>query len=152
MRASLLASATASLFLCNRSEAAVSHAPKLYRAQLCGRIKSTFAAWINSVRRYLLPRLEMRPRIERPPVLYCRGTRPSQAPEVAPATKGLSGADRGDKTGRNQRPDARHAHQTLALGLDVAEFFDCTGDVPDALVQVAPVVVVTEGQAGHSPR
>jgi hypothetical protein len=35
---------------CNRSEAAVSHAPKLYRAQLCGRIKSTFAAWINSVR------------------------------------------------------------------------------------------------------
>ena len=31
----------------------------------------------------LLPRLEMRPRIDRPPVLYCRGTRPSQAAELA---------------------------------------------------------------------
>jgi hypothetical protein len=68
MRASLLANATASLFLCNRSDAVLSHAPKLYRAQLCGRIRSTFAAWINRVRRYLLPRLEMRPRIDRPPV------------------------------------------------------------------------------------
>ena len=38
MRASLLANATASLFLCNRSDAVWSHAPKLYRAQLCGRI------------------------------------------------------------------------------------------------------------------
>src|SRR5215813_14201953 len=70
MRASLLASATASLFLCNRSDAELSHGPKLYRAQLCGRISRTFAAWISSVRRYLLPRLETRPRIDRPPVLY----------------------------------------------------------------------------------
>jgi hypothetical protein len=38
------------LFLCNRSAAVVSHAPKLYRDQLCGRISRTFAAWINSVR------------------------------------------------------------------------------------------------------
>src|SRR5579862_2084847 len=101
MRASLLANATASLFGCNRSDAASSHAPKLYRGQLCGRIRSTLAAWINRVRKYLLPRLEMRPRTERPPVLYCRGTRPSQAPKVAPATKGLSSADRSDKTGRD---------------------------------------------------
>ena len=55
MRASLLANATASLFLCNRSDAELSHGPKLYRAQLCGRISRTFAAWISSVRRYLLP-------------------------------------------------------------------------------------------------
>ena len=29
-----------------RPDAVVSHAPKLYRGQLCGRIRSTFAAWI----------------------------------------------------------------------------------------------------------
>ena len=69
------------------SDAVLSHAPKLYRGQLRGRIRSTFAAWINSVRRYLLPRLEMRPRTERPPVLYCRGTRPSQAPKSRPRSK-----------------------------------------------------------------
>ena len=104
-----------------RSDAVLSHAPKLNRGQLCGRIRRTFAAWINSVRRYLLPRLEMRPRIERPPVLYCRGTRPSQAAEVAPAIKGLAGADRGDKAGRDQRPDAGNAHQPLTFGLGPAE-------------------------------
>src|SRR5215218_1719321 len=32
--------------------------------------QETFAAWMNKVLRYLLPRLEMRPRIDRPPVLY----------------------------------------------------------------------------------
>ena len=42
---------------------------------------------INSVRRYLLPRLEMRPRMDRPPVLCCRGTRPSQAPKSRPRSK-----------------------------------------------------------------
>ena len=57
MRASLLARAVASLFLCNRSAAALSHAPKLKRSQLCGRISRTFAAWIKSVRRYLLAAL-----------------------------------------------------------------------------------------------
>src|SRR5215469_4235207 len=87
MRASLLAKATASLFRCNRSEAELSHGPKLYRAQLYGRIRRTFAAWISSVRRYLLPRLEMRPRIDRPPVLYCRGTSPSQAAKSRPRSK-----------------------------------------------------------------
>jgi hypothetical protein len=32
----------------------------------------TFAAWMNSVLRYLLPRLEMRPRMDRPPVPLIR--------------------------------------------------------------------------------
>src|SRR5215467_9991795 len=81
MRASLLAKATASLFLCNCSDAELSQGPKLYRAQLCGRIRRTFAAWISNVRRYLLPRLEMRPRMDRPPVLYWRGTMPRQLPK-----------------------------------------------------------------------
>ena len=45
----------------------------------------TFAAWMNRVLRYLLPRLVMRPRIDRPPVLYWRETRPSHAPKSRPA-------------------------------------------------------------------
>ena len=44
----------------------------------------TFAAWMNRVLRYLLPRLVMRPRIDRPPVLYWRETRPSHAPKSRP--------------------------------------------------------------------
>ena len=66
MRASLLANATASSFLCNRSDADLSHGAKLYRAQLFGRIRRTCRR-ISSVRRYLPPLLEMRPRIDRRP-------------------------------------------------------------------------------------
>jgi hypothetical protein len=50
-------------------------------------ISGPVVRWINSVRRYLLPRFEMRPRIDLPPVLYCRGTRPSQAPKSRPRSK-----------------------------------------------------------------
>src|SRR6185295_19413707 len=73
-------------------------------------------------------------------------------PEVASAFECLAGADRSDKTGRDHRPDTRHAHQPLALGLDAAEFFDLAGDGLDALVQMAPVFVKTEDQLGHSRR
>ena len=75
IRASLLAKAVASLFRCSRVAASVSHGPKLNFCQLCGRIRMTWAAWMNRVRRHLLPRLDMRPRIGRPPVLYWHGTR-----------------------------------------------------------------------------
>jgi hypothetical protein len=84
IRASLLARAVASLLRCSRGAAFRSHAPKLKRSQLWGRIRITFAAWMNRVLRYLLPRLEMRPRMDRPPVLYWRGTRPSHAPKSRP--------------------------------------------------------------------
>ncbi len=70
IRASLLAKAVASLFRCIRVVASFSHGPKLNFYQLCGRIRMTCAAWMNRVRRYLLPRLDMRPRIGLPPVLY----------------------------------------------------------------------------------
>jgi len=40
----MLVNATASLFRRNRSDAGLSHAPKLNRDQLCGRIRRTFAA------------------------------------------------------------------------------------------------------------
>src|SRR6478672_6486690 len=84
IRASLFARAVASLLRCSRGAAFESHVPKLKRSQLCGRMRMTFAAWMNKVLRYLLPRLEMRPRMDRPPVLYWRGTRPSHAPKSRP--------------------------------------------------------------------
>jgi len=37
------------------------------------------APWIISIRRYPLPRLLILPRLDLPPVEYCRGTKPSQA-------------------------------------------------------------------------
>lgn len=84
MRASLLASATASLFLCIRSAALLSHSPKLNLGQLCGLISITFAACTKSIRKYRLPRLDIRPRTARPPVLYCLGTKPTQAAKSRP--------------------------------------------------------------------
>ena len=76
-----------SLLRCRRGCAAFSQAPKVNRSQFCGRIRMTFAAWMKSVRRYQLPRLEMRPRIDLPPVLYWRGTSRSQAPKSRPRSK-----------------------------------------------------------------
>lgn len=54
------------------------------------RPRREYAPWrrgSTNVRRYLLPRLEMRPRIDRPPVLYCRGTSPSPAAMSRPRSK-----------------------------------------------------------------
>ena len=149
MRASLLASATVCLFLCNRSDAALSHAPKLYRDQLWGRIRSTLAAWINNVRKYLLPRLEMRPRIERPSVLCCRGTRPSQAAKSRPRSNASPGADRRHHGGRDQRPNPGNTRQPPAPGLGLAEFFNVARDGLDALIQAAPVFIKTADQLGR---
>ena len=134
------------------SDAVLSHAPKLYRGQLRGRIRSTFAAWIISARRYLLPRLEMRPRTERPSVLLLSRHQAEPGTEIAPALKSLAAADRGDKTGRDHWPDARHGHQPLAFSLDAAEFFDLTSDGVNALVQVTPIFVKIEDQPGHARR
>src|SRR5438874_9570919 len=133
MRASLLAKATASLFLCNRSDAALSHTPKLYRGQLCGRIRRTFAAWISSVRRYLLPRLEMRPRIERPPVLYCRGTRPSQAAKSRPRSKASPVPIAATMAVEISGPTPGTLINRPALGLGPAELFNLGGDGLNAL-------------------
>src|SRR5215475_14348474 len=135
MRASLLANATASLFLCNRCDAVLSHAPKLYRAQLCGRIRRTFAAWINSVRRYLLPRLEMRPRIDRPPVLYCRGTRPSQAAKSRPRSNASPVPTAATMAVEISGPTPGILINCRQFALGLAELFDFSGDGLNALVQ-----------------
>jgi len=87
MRASLLARAMASLFRCMRLDARASQSPKLKSGQRWGRIRTTLAAWTNSMRRYRLPRFEIRPRTVRPPVLYCRGMRPIQAAKSRPRSK-----------------------------------------------------------------
>ena len=70
-----------------RVAAVTNQPPKLYLGQFCGRIRMTFAACMKSVRRYLLPRFEMRPRIGLPHVLCWRGTRPSHAPKSRPRSK-----------------------------------------------------------------
>ena len=51
IRASLFANAVASLFLCKRVAASVSHRPKLNFVQLRGRMRMTLAAWMKSVRK-----------------------------------------------------------------------------------------------------
>src|SRR6516165_3288809 len=152
MRASLLANATASLFLCNRSDAELSHGPKLYRAQLCGRIRRTFAAWISSVRRYLLPRLEMRPRIDRPPVLYCRGTSPSQAAKSRPRSNASPLPIAATMAVEISGPDPGNTHQLPALSLRPAEDFNLAGDGFDTLVQAAPVFIEIADQLGRAGR
>src|SRR5262245_44865662 len=52
---------------------------KLRIAAFGRRASTTCAACTNSVRKYLLPRLEILPRIVRSPVDSCFGTSPSQA-------------------------------------------------------------------------
>src|ERR1700721_2393782 len=79
MRASLLASAIASMLRCSRFEACPTQGHKPRIAALGRRSRTTCAACTDSVLRYLLPRLEILPRIVRSPVDSCFGTSPSQA-------------------------------------------------------------------------
>src|SRR6266852_1059395 len=73
MRASLLASAIASMLRCSRFDACSiqGHRPRI--AVLGRRTRTTCAACTNSVLMYLLPRLEILPRIVRSPVDACFG-------------------------------------------------------------------------------
>src|SRR6266566_1306327 len=87
MRASLLASAIASMLRWSRFDACSIHGHKPRIAALGRRARTTCAACTNSVLRYLLPRLEILPRIVRSPVDSCFGTSPSQAPKSRPCLK-----------------------------------------------------------------
>src|SRR6516165_4192930 len=84
MRASLLARAIASTLWCSRWAAASIQGWRPWRSQVAGLSSTTRAAWTNSVRKYLLPRLEILPRMVRSPVEICLGTRPSQAAKSRP--------------------------------------------------------------------
>src|SRR6266511_4797697 len=87
MRASLLASAIASMLRWSRFDACSIHGHKPRIAALGRRARTTCAACTNSVLRYLLPRLEILPRMVRSPVDSCFGTSPSQAPKSRPCLK-----------------------------------------------------------------
>ena len=111
MRASLFANATASLFLCNRSDAVFSHAPKLNRDQLCGRIRRTFAA-LDQQRAQIFATPLGDAAQDRPAtgaVLSRHDAEPGT--KIAPAFKSLTGADRRHHGGRDQRPDPWDTHQ-----------------------------------------
>jgi len=110
---------------------------------------------ISSVRRDLLPRLEMqpmemRPRIDRPPVLYCRGTRPSQAAKSRPRSKAsplpIAATVAVEISGPTPGTLINCGH------LASAEGFNLAGDGLDALIQTAPVFMETADQLGRSRR
>src|SRR5215510_3477382 len=87
MRASLLASAIASMLRWSLLDSCSIQGHKPRIAAFGRRASTTCAACTNSVRRYLLPRLEILPRIVRSPVDSCFGTSPSQAPKSRPCVK-----------------------------------------------------------------
>ena len=87
MRASLLASAIASMLRWSRFDARSIQGHKPGIAVLGRRTRTTCAACTNSVLKYLLPRLEILLRIVRSPVDTCFGTSPSQAPKSRPCFK-----------------------------------------------------------------
>jgi hypothetical protein len=109
----------------------------------------TFAAWMNRVLRYLLPRLEMRPRMDRPPVLYWRGTRPSHAPKSRPRSNASPVPNGGDHGGRDRWANAGNAHEALAVGLLLADLCDLAGDRIDPLIEGNPVFIKAHDQAAH---
>ena len=126
--------------------------PKLNFSQFCGRIRMTLAAWMNRVRRYRLPRFEMLPRIERPPVLYCRGTRPSQAPKSRPRSKASPVPIAATTAVEISGPTPG----TLIRRMQLASFWLISSISPDdrldALVEPEPVLIETDDQVAHPRR
>ena len=112
----------------------------------------TFAAWMKSVRRYLLPRFEMRPRIGSAAGAVLPRHEAEPGAEIAPALESLARADRGHHGSGDHRPDAGHAHQPLAVGLAVADLLDLAGERLDALVEPEPVLVEADNQIAHARR
>jgi hypothetical protein len=86
IRASLLASATTTVFTCARARRPRNHLPSAVSVPESGVIAAR-APWISSLRRYTLPRLVIPFRRGLPPVVCCRGTRPSQADRSRPRAK-----------------------------------------------------------------
>src|SRR6266700_4670465 len=124
MRASLLASAIASMLRWSRFDACSIQGHKPHIAARGRRTRTTCAACTNSVLRYLLPRLEILPRMVRSTVDSCFGTSPSQAPKVASLLEAGAIADRRHHGTRDDRADARHRHQALATLILLRQRFD----------------------------
>src|SRR5205085_744244 len=66
--------------------------------------------------------------------------------EVTAALEGLTPTYRRDYCGRNDRSDARDAHQTLAVRLAVSDLLDLAGERLDAFVEPQPVLVETDDE------
>src|SRR3981189_3145680 len=113
MRASLLASAIASMLRCSRFEACSTQGHKPRIAALGRRTRTTWAACTNSVLRYLLPRLEILARIVRSPVDSCFGTSPQPGAEVTSLLEASAVANRRHHGTRDNRTDTRNSHQSL---------------------------------------
>src|SRR3954470_8204882 len=87
MRASLLAKAPASLFLCNRSDAVLEPRAEAISGPIVRAHQEHLRRLDHQRAQVLAAALGDAPRTERPSVLYCRGTRPSQAPKSRPRSK-----------------------------------------------------------------
>ena len=70
--------------------------------------------------------------------------------EVPASVKGFACADGGYHRSRDQRANARHAHQTETVALSLADLLDLLGDRPDALVEPQPVLVEADDQIAHA--
>ena len=89
----------------------------------------------------LAARLERRPRIGRPPVLCCRGMRPSQAPKSRPRSNASPVPDRCDHGGRDQRADAGNGLQPRTVRFALADQLDVARHRLDVFVEPEPVLV-----------
>src|SRR5215207_1553357 len=144
MRASLLARATASLFLCNRSDAVLSHAPKLNRDQVV-RPHQQDLRGLDQQGAQIFAAAFGNAAEDRPPagaVLTRHEAEPGG--KIATAFKRLAAADRRNHGSRGQRPDSGNTPQALAFGLGPAELFNLAGDGLDALIEAAPVSIEAE--------
>src|SRR5947208_14489035 len=140
MRASLLASAIASMLRWSRFDACSIHGHKPRIAALGRRARTTCAACTNSVLRYLLPRLEILPRIVRSPVDSCFGTSPSQAPKSRPCLNPvplpIAATTALEMIGPTPGTVIRRWQPSVLL----RQRFDLGRHAPNALVQPTPVL------------
>jgi hypothetical protein len=104
---------------------------------------------MNSVLRYRLPRLEIRPRIDFPPV---PGNEAEPRGEIPSPIEGLASSDGGHHGGGDQGANAGNAHQSPAISFELAEIFDFLGDRLDALIEPKPVLLKTHNQLAHAGR
>ena len=104
MRASLLASAIASMLRCSRFLDASIQGLSPSRYQMFGPHQHDLSACTNSSLTYRLPRLEIFPRIVRPPSISCLH-QPQPGGKVTSLLEHIPGADRRYHRARDDRPE-----------------------------------------------
>src|SRR5262245_54945003 len=139
MRASLLASAIASMLRWSLLDSCSIQGHKPRIAAFGRRASTTCAACTNSVRRYLLPRLEILPRIVISGRILLR-YEPQPGAEVASLREAGAIADRRHHGTRDDRANPRHRHHPLATFILFRKRFDLSRHRRNALVQSTPVL------------